>query len=133
MQTGRPSRTAYAAARHRALHQILEGGRIFADPLAVAILGESEAALAEAASRDPRGGRMRLFIAIRSRFAEDALRRGGRCRGVSQLVVLGAGLDTYAYRGAMRDKLRIFEVDHPATQAWKRIGSRRRASNYRPA
>ena len=35
-------------------------------------------------------------------------------------MVLGAGLDTYAYRGAMRDKLRIFEVDHPATQAWKR-------------
>jgi methyltransferase (TIGR00027 family) len=35
-------------------------------------------------------------------------------------VVLGAGLDTYAYRGALRDRLRIFEVDHPATQAWKR-------------
>jgi len=36
------------------------------------------------------------------------------------LVVLGAGLDTYAYRGPLRDRLRIFEVDHPATQAWKR-------------
>ena len=35
-------------------------------------------------------------------------------------MVLGAGLDTYAYRGAMRERLRIFEVDHPATQAWKR-------------
>jgi methyltransferase (TIGR00027 family) len=41
-------------------------------------------------------------------------------RGVRQLVILGAGLDTYAYRGACRDSLRIFEVDHPATQAWKR-------------
>jgi methyltransferase (TIGR00027 family) len=37
-----------------------------------------------------------------------------------QLVVLGAGLDTYAYRGAMRDRLRVFEVDLPATQIWKR-------------
>ncbi len=36
------------------------------------------------------------------------------------MVVLGAGLDTYAYRGALRHTLRIFEVDHPATQAWKR-------------
>jgi len=34
--------------------------------------------------------------------------------------VLGAGLDTYAYRGALREQLRMFEVDHPATQAWKR-------------
>ena len=41
-------------------------------------------------------------------------------RGVSQVVVLGAGLDTYAYRSVLGDRLRIFEVDHPATQAWKR-------------
>jgi methyltransferase (TIGR00027 family) len=41
-------------------------------------------------------------------------------RGVGQLVVLGAGLDTYAYRGALAGRLRIFEVDHPATQVWKR-------------
>ncbi len=37
-----------------------------------------------------------------------------------QLVVLGAGLDTYAYRTTFGESLRIFEVDHPATQAWKR-------------
>ena len=54
---------------------------------------------------------MRLFIAIRSRFAEDSLAAAGD-RGVSQLVVLGAGLDTYAYRGALAGRLRIFEVDH---------------------
>src|SRR5208337_3959955 len=54
-----------------------------------------------------------------TRFAEDALAASVE-RGVRQLVVLGAGLDTYAYRGACRDRLRIFEVDHPATQAWKR-------------
>jgi methyltransferase (TIGR00027 family) len=62
---------------------------------------------------------MRIFIAVRTRFAEDSL--AAACeRGVRQLVVLGAGLDTYAYRGALRDRLRIWEVDHPATQAWKR-------------
>jgi methyltransferase (TIGR00027 family) len=56
---------------------------------------------------------------VRTRFAEDAL-AAAVARGVRQLVVLGAGLDTYAYRGALRDRLRIFEVDHPATQVWKR-------------
>jgi methyltransferase (TIGR00027 family) len=62
---------------------------------------------------------MRIFIAVRTRFAEDAL-AAAVGRGVRQVVVLGAGLDTYAYRSTLRDRLRIFEVDHPATQAWKR-------------
>jgi methyltransferase (TIGR00027 family) len=62
---------------------------------------------------------MRIFIAVRTRFAEDALAAAVE-RGVRQVVVLGAGLDTYAYRNTLRDRLRIFEVDHPATQAWKR-------------
>ena len=62
---------------------------------------------------------MRIFIAVRTRFAEDALAAAVE-GGVSQLVVLGAGLDTYAYRGSLRDSLRIFEVDHQDTQAWKR-------------
>ncbi|SPE38303.1 Methyltransferase (fragment) [Candidatus Sulfopaludibacter sp. SbA6] len=62
---------------------------------------------------------MRIFIAVRHRFAEDALAAAVE-RGVRQVVVLGAGLDTWAYRTTLRDRLRIFEVDHPATQAWKR-------------
>jgi methyltransferase (TIGR00027 family) len=62
---------------------------------------------------------MRIFIAARTRFAEDALAAAVE-RGVRQVVVLGAGLDTYAYRSTWRDRLRLFEVDHPATQAWKR-------------
>jgi methyltransferase (TIGR00027 family) len=62
---------------------------------------------------------MRIFIAVRTRFAEDAL-AAAVGRGVRQAVVLGAGLDTYAYRYTLCDRLRIFEVDHPATQAWKR-------------
>jgi methyltransferase (TIGR00027 family) len=119
MKPGQPSRTARAAAVHRAVHQVLENGRIFADPLALRILGEDTEALVRDAEQRARGRTMRLFIAMRTRFAEDAL-AVAVAQGVRQLVVLGAGLDTYAYRGAMRDRLRIFEVDHPATQAWKR-------------
>jgi len=119
MQTGGPSRTARGAAVHRAVHQVLEQGHIFADPLAMRILGEDAEALVRDAEQDPQRRRMRIFIAVRTRFAEDALAAAVE-QGTRQLVVLGAGLDTYAYRGAMRDRLRIFEVDHPATQAWKR-------------
>jgi methyltransferase (TIGR00027 family) len=119
MQFGEPSRTAWAAAFHRAAHQVLEQGRIFADPLALRILGEDADAIARQAEERATGRRMRIFIAVRTRFAEDALAAAVE-RGVRQLVVLGAGLDTYAYRGALRDRLRIFEVDHPATQVWKR-------------
>ena len=118
MQSGQPSRTALGAAGHRAAHQVLEQGSIFFDPLALRILGsEAEEALNEA-EQEPRKRALRLFIAVRTRFAEDAL-EAAVARGVTQLVVLGAGLDTYAYRNR-QDRLRVFEVDHPATQAWKR-------------
>jgi methyltransferase (TIGR00027 family) len=119
MQFGEPSRTALAAARHRAAHQLLEFGRIFADPLALRILGEDGETVAREAEENPSARAMRIFIAVRTRFAEDALAAAVE-RDARQLVILGAGLDTYAYRGALRNSLRIFEVDHPATQAWKR-------------
>src|SRR5271169_3848418 len=119
MQRGQPSRTALGAAAHRAVHQVLERGQVFADPLAVRILGGATEAAARDAERDPSRRRLRLFIAVRSRFAEDAL-ANAVAGGVRQLVVLGAGLDTYAYRTALGERLRVFEVDHPATQAWKR-------------
>ena len=117
MQTGQPSRTARAAAVHRAVHQVLEKGRIFADPLALRILGEDAAALVRDAQQNPHRRRMRIFIAARTRFAEDAL-GGALARGVRQFVVLGAGLDTFAYRNPF-PSLRVFEVDFPATQEWK--------------
>ncbi len=119
MQSGQPSRTARAAATHRAVHQVLEQGRIFTDPLALRILGEDAETLAREAEDAPHRRSMRLFIAARTRFAEDALALAV-AQGVSQLVVLGAGLDTYAYRNTLGERLRIFEVDHPSTQAWKR-------------
>ena len=74
--------------------------------------------VAQMASQPERRG-MRLFIAARTRFAEDAL-AVAVARGVRQLVVLGAGLDTFAYRNPHEAVgLRVFEVDHPATQGWK--------------
>ena len=119
MQPREPSRTALGAAAHRAVHQVLERGRIFTDPLAVRILGaEAEAAVRDA-ENNPTRRMLRLFIAVRARFAEDAL-AAAVGSGVRQLVVLGAGLDTYAYRNAFAESLHVFEVDHPATQAWKR-------------
>jgi methyltransferase (TIGR00027 family) len=119
MQFGKPSRTALAAAFHRAAHQVLENARIFADPLALPILARDALTIARQAEEKPAGRRMRLFIAVRTRFAEEAL-AAAIDSGVRQLVVLGAGLDTYAYRNPFGHRLRIFEVDHPATQAWKR-------------
>lgn len=119
MQKGMPSRTAWAAAVHRAAHQVLEQGSIYSDLLALRILGKDADAAIRVAEEHASRRRMRIFIAIRTRFAEDALAAAIE-RGVQQLVILGAGLDTYAYRNPFGERLRIFEVDHPATQAWKR-------------
>lgn len=105
-------------AAHRAAHQVLEQGRIFTDPLALRILGRVAGTAVREAEENPSQRKMRLFVAVRSRFAEDALAAAVE-RGVRQIVVLGAGLDTFAYRSALRDLVPTFEVDHPATQAWK--------------
>jgi methyltransferase (TIGR00027 family) len=118
MEAGRPSSTAFSAARYRAAHQLLDGGRVFTDPYAVAILGRPESEV-RADAEQPGRRLMRLFIAARTRFAEDTLARAYG-RGIRQLVVLGAGLDTFAYRNPYPD-LRVFEVDHPDTQAWKKL------------
>ena len=60
----------------------------------------------------------RAFMAARSRYAEDRLAEAVG-NGVGQCVILGAGLDTFAYRNPFPE-LRVFEVDFPATQEWKR-------------
>ena len=117
MEGSRHSRTAHGVALHRAVHQVLEGGHIFRDPFARAILGpDADAQIA--AKSEPQQKPMRLFMAVRSRFAEDSL-AAAYGRGVRQAVVLGAGLDTFALRNPHTD-LKVFEVDHPATQSWKR-------------
>jgi methyltransferase (TIGR00027 family) len=97
----------------------LEQGAIFADPLALRILGVHGQFAIERARVETTGRGLRLFIPVRTRFAEDALARALEL-GVQQVVILGAGLDTYAYRASTSPTVRIFEVDHPDTQAWKR-------------
>ena len=118
-----PSRTAHRVAMHRAAHQLLDDPRIFDDPLAISIsgLGAASERRAQAGRLDTRTARyLRAFIAVRSRYAEDQL-AAAIGHGVRQYVVLGAGLDTYAYRRPHpADALRVFEVDHPATQLWKK-------------
>jgi len=119
MQPGLPSKTAFAAAAHRAAHQTLERGTLFRDPLAARILGPEAEKLIGEITRLEVQRKMRMFIAMRSRFTEDALDAAVKS-GVRQLVILGAGLETFAYRSPYNDALRVFEVDYPATQAWKR-------------
>jgi methyltransferase (TIGR00027 family) len=119
MREGQFSRTALGAAGRRAAHQVVDGGAVFADPLALRILGpDADAAVAEARA-NPASRGLRLYVAMRSRFAEDAAGQA-IARGVRQIVVLGAGLDTFAYRVEPVESLRVYEVDHPATQAEKR-------------
>ncbi|MGP0072253.1 MAG: class I SAM-dependent methyltransferase [Bryobacteraceae bacterium] len=118
MLNAKPSRTAQRVATRRAAHQILDQPRVFDDPLAAAIAGE-EAEPPESVQQ-PFSRALRAFLAVRSRYAEDQL-AGAVERGVRQYVVLGAGLDTFAYRNPFRSSgLHVFEVDHPATQEWKR-------------
>ena len=100
----------------RALHQDLDSPRIFTDPLAWRILGDRDELL-DGAEQWERS-RLRLFIAVRHRFAEDALAAAYE-RGTRQVVVLGAGFDTFAYRSP-HPGLRVWEVDFPASGEWKR-------------
>ena len=120
MQTGQPSHTARGAAAYRAIHQTLDGGVIFSDPLAARILDDETRARLDETAADPSLRPWRLFIAARSRFSEDTL-AGCVARDVRQAVVLGAGLDTFSLRNPHAGQgVRVFEVDYPATQTWKR-------------
>ena len=118
LASGRPSATAQGAALLRAAHQVLDAPRVFVDPLAVKVTGpEAALALSLHSERFQRRRSLRAFVALRSRYAEDQL-AGAIDRGIGQYVVLGAGLDTFAYRNPY-PRLHVFEVDHPATQIWK--------------
>jgi O-methyltransferase involved in polyketide biosynthesis len=135
-----PSQTALTAAAARAAHLIVDHEPvIFADELAAALLGE----LADELISYHRAHGTHLVLSCaraqvlcRSRFTEDHL---GACvrGGITQYVILGAGLDSFAYRPASGRPAsgrprsgrpgsgspglaRIFEVDHPGTQRWKR-------------
>ncbi|WP_433713853.1 class I SAM-dependent methyltransferase [Nocardia sp. CA-084685] len=123
MQLGQPSRTALATAYARAYHQTAREPRIFTDPLAVRIAGVTPDQLVDletATFQDDSDmrRRRRLFLAARARFAEDTV-ADAVATGTRQVVILGAGLDTFAYRNPHPD-VRVLEVDHPDTQEWKR-------------
>jgi methyltransferase (TIGR00027 family) len=117
-----PKPTALSVARFRAAHQLLDDPLVFEDPLSLKILGAAEEA---ALRRDPLQYNTPLFkglrtsVVVRSRMAEDEWARSKQ-RGIRQYVILGAGLDTFAYRNREQDGTRIFEVDLPETQQWKR-------------
>lgn len=117
MEKGQASRTALRVAIRRAAHQLIDKPRVLEDPIAVRLIGPEYARDMERAmhsvARD-----FRLFMSSRSRYTEDRLAESV-AGGVSQYVILGAGLDTFAYRNPFGHLL-VFEVDFPATQEWKR-------------
>jgi methyltransferase (TIGR00027 family) len=116
-----PSQTALGAAVQRAAHRLLERPLIFDDPLSLPILGlERVRWLATHLDRfrSAGAGALRASLVVRSRAAEDALAEAV-AGGTRQAVILGAGLDTFGCRNP-HPRLRVFEVDLPATQAWKR-------------
>jgi methyltransferase (TIGR00027 family) len=118
-----PSRTALRVALRRAAHQLHDAPPvIFTDPLAVRILpadARTELNRTPRKDRRPFSAALRAFVVTRARFAEDVLAASIAAGQAQQYLVLGAGLDTFAYRNPYAH-LRVFEVDHPATQAWKR-------------
>ena len=127
MEPARRSHTAEGAAFLRALHCHIDSAPwVFEDAAVEPLLSlpgqhflrrlDTLAHPWIAAFRQRRSGldAMRAQVVVRARYAEDAL----AAHNPQQYLVLAAGLDTFALRHA-GGKLRVFEVDHPATQAWK--------------
>jgi methyltransferase (TIGR00027 family) len=118
--------TAEAVAIQQALHQTLDmAPKILDDPISPLLIDPASdsykaiIAYLDSASRSVKSPFRAVFI-MRSRYTEDCLAES-LARGVRQYVLLGAGLDTFAYRQpAWASALQIYEVDHPASQEWKR-------------
>jgi len=140
MDEGRASRTAVATAYFRAHHYKHANPKIFEDSLAGSLLHADDVAplerflLAGVARHNPElagsgadretliGLALRGLVVVlaRARFTEERLAEAMR-DGTDQYVIIGAGLDTFALRRPdLRERLRIIEIDHPATQAFKR-------------
>jgi methyltransferase (TIGR00027 family) len=121
MRENIPSKTALRVALRRAAHQLLDDAKVLEDPLAVQVVGDAAAEIRSNPGRHNSriAKSFRAFLVARSRFAGDQLAEG-IARGITQYLILGAGLDTSAYRlPATNSGIAIFEVDHPATQTWK--------------
>jgi methyltransferase (TIGR00027 family) len=119
-----PSNTAFGAATFRAVHQLIdEEPKILNDPIVLRLLDAStldQIHLNPDKFRTPRMKALRSHIVMRSRYTEDRLAEAVG-NGVQQYLMLGAGLDTFPYRQPHWARvLRIFEVDHSASQRSKR-------------
>ncbi len=128
MKTDQHSRTAEGAAAFRAYHMKGPAPRIFEDPFAVDLLSPgTRRQLTNPVLRWIRRllmGALGLMaegqVNLRSRFAEDALEQA-MAAGVTQYVLLSAGLDSFALRRPdLAGRLQVYEVDHPDTQRFKR-------------
>ena len=117
-----PGYTATLVAVGRALHAESESPLV-ADHLALGLAGEAGATLmAQLTSQLPEASRRSfgLAFAIRARFVEDAVEAAIQ-DGIGQYLILGAGLDSFAYRRSdLSGRLKIFEVDRVESQHWKR-------------
>jgi methyltransferase (TIGR00027 family) len=117
-----PSKSAMRTALSRARHR-LEDDRpwVLDDPFALSLIGPEWRRLRDVADQAFHPALRRQVsagVVVRSRFTEDRLVGGG----FRQYVILGAGLDSFVWRrpDLLRGGLVTFEVDHPATQRWKR-------------
>ena len=119
-----PSQTAQVAAMCRSVHAIRGAEpKLLADNFARPLLGfaDDQSLLdhfdAQPLSRFPG---IDTVFALRNRYAEDEL-AANLDGGTTQYVILGAGLDSFAYRRPdLLERLDVFEVDHPGSQEWKR-------------
>ena len=121
MEQSQRSRTVEIPAIMRALHQTIDDDpKILTDPVALRLIDANDERRWLAPLLDhPFAKQWRAGFALRARYAEDCLAEAVQ-RGARQFVILGAGLDTFAYRQPLwGSSLRIFEVDQPTTQQWK--------------
>lgn len=120
-KTAGPESSAARVALWRALHvEIDPPPHVFEDILGLQLAAPDEN-WRRRPDMDPDGTKpFRASIVARARFIEDLVVERAR-QGVSQYVILGAGLDTFAQRRPdIASRLRLFEIDQPGPQAWKR-------------
>jgi methyltransferase (TIGR00027 family) len=120
-QAREPESTAVRVALWRALHvEIDPPPHVLEDEIGLQMVAPGDGWRARP-DMDPDGTRgFRASIVARARFIEDLVAEQAG-RGVSQYVLLGAGLDTFAQRRPeIASRMRVFEVDQPGPQAWKR-------------
>jgi methyltransferase (TIGR00027 family) len=114
--------TAMTAAAARAAHLVVDHEPlIFADSLAATLLGDQAGPLLAYHRGSPAHDVLavaRATVTTRSRFTEERLAEAAR-RGVGQYLILGAGLDSFAWRSPLAARVRVIEADHPGAQRWK--------------